>query len=154
MIIFLSLIVLFLNFITVYNDIKLDLRKEHSHTFLRKNGKGLINKLFFVYYIKDIKKPKYVLLIINYSLSLIGLIFQILLTFDFVNDNNLILIGFVRILTIYAVTLFIYKTLICRIFSAINKADTLSVLLILLCILIYIVIFLVLPIFRYLFFIK
>ena len=119
MILVLSLIVLFLNFVTVYNDIK---------------------------------KSKYCLLIINYSLSLTGLIFQLLLTFDFINDNNLILIGFVKILIIYAVTLFIYKTLITRVFSAINETDTLSVLIILFCILVYVIIFLVIPIFRDLFF--
>ena len=152
MILVLSLIVLFLNFVTVYNDIKLDLRSEHSRTFLRKNGKGKINKLFFTPYINDIKKSKYCLLIINYSLSLTGLIFQLLLTFDFINDNNLILIGFVKILIIYAVTLFIYKTLITRVFSAINETDTLSVLIILFCILVYVIIFLVIPIFRDLFF--
>ena len=105
MIIFLSLIVIFLNFITVYNDIKLDLHNKHSKTFLRKNSNRITVKLFFTPYLKDINKYKYFLLIVNYVLSLTGLIFQLLLTFDFIGDNNMVLIGFVRFMMTCAVFL-------------------------------------------------
>lgn len=148
MITILSIIVLFLNFITIYNDIKLDLHSKHSKTFLRKNSNGIISKLFFTPYLKDIKKHKYFLLIVNYVLSFVGFIFQLLITFDILGDNNIFLIGFVRFMIIYNVTLFIYKSLVSRIFSAMSNNDSLLVYLLLFCILIYVIIFIIVPIFQ------
>lgn len=148
MIVVLSLVLLFMNYVTVYNDIKLDLRNKHSHTFLRKNSKGALNKLFFISFIRDIKKFKFILLILNYALSMVGLILQVLLTFDIVSDTNIIIIGFVKFMIIYAVTLFIYKLVISRILIAFIDNHYFSTGLLLFVVLVYVIIFIIVPIYQ------
>lgn len=146
-----SLIIVFLNFITFYNDINLELRNYHSRTYLKKNCKGLLNKLFFIPFVRDVNKTKYSLMIINYILSFIGLIIQILLSLNLISDRNIAIICLFKFMVVYTLTLFIYKFLICRIFAAFCEKSSFVTIIIITLILIYIVIFIVLPIYQQLF---
>ncbi len=147
---FASLIILFLNFVIFYIDINLDLRNNHSRTFLKKNGKGILNKLLFLPYIKEINKLKFSLLIINYCISLIGFAVQLLLWFNLITDSNLFVICLFKFMIVYSLTLFIYKMLINRILIAIKESDSLAtiiVLFIILVYLVYVVLFIIVPIY-------
>lgn len=144
----LSLVLLFLNFTIFYVDIRLELRNYHSRTYIKKNCKGLLNKLFFIPFLRDVNKIKYSLMIINYILSFIGFIIQILLSFNLVSDRNPIIICLFRFMIIYAVTLFIYKNIINRIFMVFCESSSFATIIIAALILIYAVIFVVIPIYK------
>lgn len=143
-----SLVLVFLNFIAFYNDINLELRNYHSRTYLKKNCKGLLNKLFFMNFIRDVNKIKYSLMIINYILSFSGLIIQILLSLNFINDSNFAIIYLFKFMVVYTLTLFIYKFLICRVFAAFDARSSFLTIIIITLILIYVVVYIVIPIYK------
>ena len=144
-----SLILIFLNFVTFYNDIKIELRNHHSRTFLRKNCKGILNKLFFVPFVREINKVKYSLMIINYILFLLGFIIQLLLSLNLIIDSNFVVVCLFKFMVVYSLTLFIYKMVINKILTAINENDSLAIKIILVSIFVYVIIFIVVPIYRH-----
>lgn len=143
-----ALILLFLNYVVFYNDISIDLRENHSRTFIRKHSKGLFNKLLFIPFIREINKVKYSLMLLNYILSLIGMVLQIFLLLNLITDNSLVVICFIKFMVIYCLTLFIYKLVLNRIFIAIGQSNSFIILIILFAILVYAIIFIIVPIYQ------
>ncbi len=143
-----SCIILFLNYVTIFNDIQLDLLENHSRTYINKTnkGKGFLNKILFLSFLKEINMIKHGLLIISYGLATLGFVLQALLTFNILSDGNTIVLFLFRIMIAYSVVLFIYKMLINRILVAMNESKSVFIVLMLIVIFIYVVIFLVVPI--------
>ena len=146
MIAIVSFVILFLSCVTIFNDIQLDLRKNHSRTYIKKTNKGFFNKVLFLPFVKEINKIKYGLLIISYGLAILGFVLQALLTFNILSDGNTIVLFLFRIMIAYSVVLFIYKMLINRILVAMNESKSVFIVLMLIVIFIYVVIFIVVPI--------